>query len=118
MRLVTRILYPLRRNRIAVLGARSAPKRYCQTSQGLCRDIKGGALGWFKPGGHFRSGCHGVTIARKSTKTKLATKVTKTTGGSGSLRTDYWSGGRALAAITGARYQNQNSAAAKITGRQ
>jgi hypothetical protein len=44
--------------------------------------------------------------------------VTKTTGGSGSLRTDYWSGGKALAAITGARYQNQNRAAAKMTGRQ
>jgi hypothetical protein len=32
------------------LGARSAPKRHWRTSQGLCRDIKGGAggaLGWF-----------------------------------------------------------------------
>ena len=47
MRLRTGILYSLRRNRIAVLGARSAPGDYCQTSQGLCRDIKGRALGWF-----------------------------------------------------------------------
>ena len=46
MRLLTGILYPLRRNRIAVLGARSAPKRHCETSQGLCRDIKGRTLGW------------------------------------------------------------------------
>jgi hypothetical protein len=30
----------------------------------------------------------------------------------------YWSGATALAAIAGARYQNQNSAAAKMTGRQ
>ena len=46
MRLLTGILHPLRRNRIAVLGARSAPKRYCQTSQRLCRNIKDRALGW------------------------------------------------------------------------
>ena len=50
MRLLMRILYPLRRNRIAVLGARSAPKRYCQTSQRLCRNIKGRALGWLLEG--------------------------------------------------------------------
>jgi len=46
MRLLAGVLYPLRRNRIAVLGARSAPKRYWLTSQGLRRDIKGRALGW------------------------------------------------------------------------
>jgi len=46
MRLLTGILYALRRNRIAVPGAQSAPKRYCKTSQGLW-DIKGRALGWF-----------------------------------------------------------------------
>jgi len=28
------------------LGARSAPKRYCLTRRGLCRDIKGRALDW------------------------------------------------------------------------
>src|SRR5918995_5010547 len=33
MEALARILYPLSA-RIAVLGARSAPKRYCQTSQG------------------------------------------------------------------------------------
>ena len=47
MRLLMGILYPLRPNRIAILGARGAPKRYCQTSQWLCRNIKGRALGWF-----------------------------------------------------------------------
>ena len=37
--------------RIAVLGARSAPKRYLATSQGLRRDIKGRSpLGWFASG--------------------------------------------------------------------
>ena len=36
----------MRRDRIAVLGARSAPKRHWETSQGLWRDIKGRALGW------------------------------------------------------------------------
>ena len=51
MRLRTGILYSLRRNRIAVLGARSAPKRYCETSQGRCRDIKGRALGWLATNG-------------------------------------------------------------------
>ena len=48
MRLPTEILYPLRRNRIAVLGARRAPRRCCQTRQRLCRDIKGRALGWLE----------------------------------------------------------------------
>src|SRR5687767_4784059 len=28
------------------LGARSAPRRHCKTSRGLCRDIKGRALDW------------------------------------------------------------------------
>ena len=46
-RLLTGILYPLRWNRIAVLVARSAPKRYCPTSQRRCQNIKGRALGWF-----------------------------------------------------------------------
>jgi len=49
MRLVTRILYPFLRltaSRIAVLGARSAPKRYCRPAKGE-GDIKGEALGWF-----------------------------------------------------------------------
>ena len=47
MRLLAEILYPLRRNRTAVLGARSAPKRYRQTSQRICRNIEGRALGWY-----------------------------------------------------------------------
>src|SRR5688500_368099 len=46
MRLVTRIPR-LRWTRIAVLGARSAPKRHSKTRRGLCRDIKGRALAWF-----------------------------------------------------------------------
>jgi outer membrane protein assembly factor BamB len=33
--------------RTAVLGAQSAPKKYCQTSRGLFWDVKGRALGWF-----------------------------------------------------------------------
>ena len=44
MRLLTRILYPLRRNRVAVQGARDAPERYCRSRQGLCRTITGRAL--------------------------------------------------------------------------
>ena len=44
--LLTGFLYSLRRNRIAVPGARSAPKSCCQTRQGLCRNIRGRALGW------------------------------------------------------------------------
>ena len=47
MQLLTGILDPLRRNRVAVPGGRSAPKRRCQARQGLCRDIKGRALDWF-----------------------------------------------------------------------
>jgi 8-oxo-dGTP pyrophosphatase MutT (NUDIX family) len=52
IRLRTRILYSLSRaieSRIAVLGAHSAPRRYCATGQGLCWDIKGRALGWLSP---------------------------------------------------------------------
>src|SRR5712691_6794046 len=45
MRLPTRILYPLFDPHNG-LGARSAPKRYCLTRRGLCRDIKGRALDW------------------------------------------------------------------------
>src|SRR2546425_6575896 len=37
MRPLLRILYPLRRTRIAVLGARRAPRRDCRARQALCR---------------------------------------------------------------------------------
>src|SRR5688500_1259098 len=48
MRVRTGILYSLRWNRIAVPGARSAPKRHSRTSNRLRGDIKSGALGWFR----------------------------------------------------------------------
>ena len=47
MRLLTRISYPLRPNRIAG-QAREARQEILPTSRGLCRDIKGRALGWFE----------------------------------------------------------------------
>jgi hypothetical protein len=47
MRFVPRISELMHRNRLAVRGARSAPNRHCQTSQGLQWDIRAGVLGWF-----------------------------------------------------------------------
>ena len=47
MQLLMGTLYSLRRNPVAVPGARSAPKSCCQTGQRLCRDVKGRGLGWF-----------------------------------------------------------------------
>ena len=71
IRLPTRILYSFHRrtsphSRIAVLGARSAPKPATLTSQG--RDIKGCALGWLDRGACTRllaparyRGCHATS---------------------------------------------------------